>query len=211
MLVFVESFDSSFEKQVSDPDEFDFFSYEFLSSCDIEFVSADSISLVYFFSPSEVDLTNYKPSSLGSIESCSIDSALTLPFIEDRKVTCVSAKVTRIGSFLLNMILMLLFLGDKICSWIHNCLLASPCCSSRNCICMCPARTYDPDAGFHAFSSLYKPSSLFSLSLSLVSFFLCNLTPFTLRRHSPSVFILLVFLALCIGLFLALGTSFSCL
>jgi len=25
MLVFVESFDSSFEKQVSDPDEFDFF------------------------------------------------------------------------------------------------------------------------------------------------------------------------------------------
>ena len=29
MLVFVESFDSSFEKQVSDPDEFDFFLMNF--------------------------------------------------------------------------------------------------------------------------------------------------------------------------------------
>ena len=147
----VESFDSSFEQQVNDPNEFDF-SYEFFNSCDTEFVPIDSISLVYFFSPSEVDLTDYKPSSLGSIESSSFDSSLTLPFIEDSKVTCVSAKVTRIGSFLLNMILMLLFLGDRICSWIHNCLLASPCCSSCNCICMSPARTYEPDAGFHAFS-----------------------------------------------------------
>ena len=61
----VESFYSSFKQQVSDPDEFDF-SYEFFNSCDIEFVSADSISLVDFFSPSEVDLIDYKPSSLGS-------------------------------------------------------------------------------------------------------------------------------------------------
>jgi hypothetical protein len=37
------------------------------------------------------------------------------------------------------------------------------------------------------------------------------LTPFTPRRRSPSVLILLTFLALCIGLFLALGTSFACL
>ena len=105
----VEFLDSPFEQQVSDPDEFDF-SYEFFNSCDIEFVPTDSISLVDFCSPSEVDLTDYKPSGLGPIESPSVDSALTLPFIEDSKVTCVSAKVTCIGSFLLNMILMLLFL-----------------------------------------------------------------------------------------------------
>ena len=59
----VESLDSSFEQQVSDPDEFDF-SYDFFNSCDTEFVPADSISPVYFFSPSEVNLTNYKPSAL---------------------------------------------------------------------------------------------------------------------------------------------------
>ena len=62
----VESFDSPFEQQVSDPDEFDF-SSEFFDSLDTEFVPADSISLVYFFSPSEVGLTDYKPSSIGSI------------------------------------------------------------------------------------------------------------------------------------------------
>ena len=115
--------ESSFEQQVSDLDEFDF-SYEFFNSCDIEFVPADSISLVDFCSPSEVDLIDYKPSDLGTIESSFIDSSLTTPSIEDSKVTCVSAKVTRIGSFLLNMIWMLLFLGDRICSWIHNFLLA---------------------------------------------------------------------------------------
>ena len=38
----VESFDSSFEQQVSDPDEFDF-SYRFLNSCDTEFVIKDSV------------------------------------------------------------------------------------------------------------------------------------------------------------------------
>ena len=94
----VESFHSSFEKQVSDPDEFDF-SYEFFNSCDTEFVPADSISLVDFFSPSEVDLIDYKPLSFGAIESSSVDSALTTSFVEDSKVTCVSAKVTRIGFF----------------------------------------------------------------------------------------------------------------
>ena len=41
----VESFDSSFEQQVSDPDEF-YFSYEFFNSYDTEFVPTDSISLV---------------------------------------------------------------------------------------------------------------------------------------------------------------------
>ena len=179
------------------------FSYEFLSSLDIEFVSTDSISLVDFRFFSEVDLIDYKPSSLGPIESSSVDYALTTPDVEDNKDAYVFAKVTCIGSFLLNMILMLLFLGDRICSWINNCLLTSPCCSSRNCICMCPARAYEPDAGFHAFSSLYKPSSLFSLSLILVSFFLCNLTPFTLRRCSLSFFVFLMFLALCLGPFLA--------
>ena len=44
----VESLDSPFEQQVSDPDEFDF-SYEFFNSCDIDFVPADSISLCLFF------------------------------------------------------------------------------------------------------------------------------------------------------------------
>ena len=53
----VESFDSFFEQQVSDPDEFDF-SYEIFNSRDTEFVLADSISLVDFFSPSEVDITD---------------------------------------------------------------------------------------------------------------------------------------------------------
>ena len=75
------------------------FSYEFLSSRDIEFVRADSISLVDFFSPSAVDLTDYKSSSLGSIEFSSVDSTLTFPFVEDSKVTCVSAKVTYIRFF----------------------------------------------------------------------------------------------------------------
>ena len=93
------------------------FSYEFLSSCDIEFVPADSISLVDFFSPYEVDLIDYKPSDLGTIESSFIDSSLTTSFVEDRKATCVSAKVTCIRYFLLNMILMLLFLGDRIFSF----------------------------------------------------------------------------------------------
>ena len=65
--------------------------------------------LLIFFSPSEVDLTDYKPSRLGAIEYSFIDSTLTLPFIEDSKVTCVSTKVTCIRTFLLNMILMLLF------------------------------------------------------------------------------------------------------
>ena len=202
----IESFASSFEQQVSDPNEFDF-SNEFFNSHDTEFVPMDSISLVDFFSPSEVDLTNYKASSLGPIESSSVDSALTFPFLEDSKVTSVSAKVTRIGSFLL----MLLFLGDRLISWIHNYLWDSPYCLSCNCICICLARAYEPDASFHAFSSLYKTSYFFSLLLSLVSFHLCNLTPFTPRRPSPSVLILIAFLALCIGLFFALGTSFACL
>ena len=43
----VESFDSPFEQQVSDPNEFDF-SYGFFNSFDIEFVPADSISIVDF-------------------------------------------------------------------------------------------------------------------------------------------------------------------
>ena len=43
----VESFDFSFEHQVSDLDEFDS-SYEFFDSLDIEFVPIDSISLVDF-------------------------------------------------------------------------------------------------------------------------------------------------------------------
>ena len=62
----VESFDSSFEQQVSDPDEFDF-SSEFFNSCDTKFVPTDSISLVDFCSPSEVDLIDYKPLRLGAI------------------------------------------------------------------------------------------------------------------------------------------------
>ena len=64
------------------------------------------------------------------LEYPSVYSSLTLPFVEDNKVTCVSAKVTCIRIFLLNMILMLLFLGDEILSWSHNYLLDSSCCSS---------------------------------------------------------------------------------
>ena len=94
----VESFDSSFEQKVSDPNVFDF-SFEFFNSCDTEFGLTDSISLVDFCSPSEVDLTDYNPSSLGAIESSSVDSDLTLPFVEDIKVACVSAKVTYIRFF----------------------------------------------------------------------------------------------------------------
>ena len=108
----VECFDSSFEQQVSDLDEFDF-SYEFFNSRDTKFVPTDSISLVDFFSPFEFDLTEYKSSSLSALEYSSVDSSLTFPFVKDSKITCVSAKVTCIGSFLLNMILMLLFLGDR--------------------------------------------------------------------------------------------------
>ena len=43
----VESFDSSFEQHVRDPDEFDF-SYEYFNPYDTEFVPANSISLVDF-------------------------------------------------------------------------------------------------------------------------------------------------------------------
>ena len=125
----IESSNSPFDQQVSDPNKFDF-SYEFFNFCDTEFFPADSISLVYFFSPFEVDLTDYKPLSLGTIESSSVGSALTLPLVEDSKVICVSSKVTCIRSFLLNMILMLLFLGESDFKWIHNYLLALPCCSS---------------------------------------------------------------------------------
>ena len=89
----VESLDSSFDWQVSDPDEFDF-SHIFFSSCDIECVLADSISLVDFFFYSEVDLIDHKSLYLGTIESSLVDSTLTMPFVEDSKVTCVSAKVT---------------------------------------------------------------------------------------------------------------------
>ena len=87
----VESLDSSFEPQISDPDEFDF-SYEFFNSRDTEFVPTYSISLVDFFFSSEVDLIDYKPSDLGTIESYFVDYTLTTPFVEDSKVTCVSAK-----------------------------------------------------------------------------------------------------------------------
>ena len=205
-VVLVDSFDSSFEQQVSDLDEFDF-SYEFFNYRDTEFVPADSISILVFSFSSELDLTNYKPSNIGTIDSYFVDSSLTTPFVEYSKVPCVSTKVTCIISFLLNVILMLLFLRDNIFSWIHNCLLPSPCCSICNCIFMYVAHAYELDAGFDALSSLYKPSSLMSSSLNLLPFCLCNLTPFTLRRRSLSVFIFIILLALCLGMFHAFVTS----
>ena len=88
----IESLDSFFEQQVSDPDEFDF-SYEFFNSCDTDFFPADSIFLVDFCSPSEVDLTDYKTLRLGAIESSSVDSTLKILSVEDSKVARVSAKV----------------------------------------------------------------------------------------------------------------------
>ena len=78
------------------------------------------LCLVDFCSPFEVDIEDYKPLSLGTIESSLVDSTLNLPFVEDSKVTSISTKVTCIGYFLLNMIPMLFFLGDRIFSWIHN-------------------------------------------------------------------------------------------
>ena len=62
----VESFDSSFEQQVSNLNEFEF-SYEFFNSCDIEFVPTNFISLVYFLFPSEFDLIDHKSPDLGTI------------------------------------------------------------------------------------------------------------------------------------------------
>ena len=44
----VDSLNSPFYQQASDPDEF-YFSYEFFNPYDIEFVHANSISLVDFF------------------------------------------------------------------------------------------------------------------------------------------------------------------
>ena len=142
----VESFDSSFEQQVSDPDEFDF-SYEFFNSC-IVFVPTDSTSLVDICFCSEVDHIDFEPSCLGTIDSSFLDSSLNTPFVEDSKVACDFAKVNYIEYFILNVILMLLFLGDNIFSWIHNCLLAFPCCSSCNCSFMYPFHAYAPDYQF---------------------------------------------------------------
>ena len=94
--------DSPIEEKVNDPDEFDF-SSRFSSSYDTEFVPIDSISSIDIFFSSEVDLTNCKPSVLGTIGSSLVYSTLTTPFVEDSKVACVSAKVTCIESFLLNV------------------------------------------------------------------------------------------------------------
>ena len=119
-----EFLDSPFEQKFSDLDEFDF-SYEIFNYYDTEFVPAKSISSIDIFFSSKVDITNSKPLGLGTIESSFVDSALTMPFVEDSKVACVSAKVTCIKCFLLNMILMLLFLGDiflvvfTIFYWLH--------------------------------------------------------------------------------------------
>ena len=83
----VESFHSSFEKEVSDPDEFDL-SYEFFNSCDTEFVPANSISLVDICFYFEVDIIYHEPSDLGTIESSFIDSSLTSPFVEEKSCMC---------------------------------------------------------------------------------------------------------------------------
>ena len=72
--------DSPFERQVNDPDEFDF-SSRFFNSCEIEFVSIDSISPVDFFFPFEVDIIDYKSMGLSTIESSSVDFALVTPFV----------------------------------------------------------------------------------------------------------------------------------
>ena len=105
-----ESLDSPFKQQVSDPDEFEF-SYEFFNSYDIEFVPTDSTTLVDFFFSSDVDLIDHKTSVLGTIESSSVDSSLTTPYVEYSKVACVSAKVTCVIYFLLNMIGLCIFLS----------------------------------------------------------------------------------------------------
>ena len=109
---------------------------------------------IHIQNPRALSLYNiiyYKPLGLVTIESSSVDYSLTTLSVEDSKVACVSAKVTCIRSFLLNMILMLLFLGDMIFSWIHNLFLASPCYSICNYICMYPAHAFEPYAGFHTF------------------------------------------------------------
>ena len=103
----------SLQQQVSNHGEFDS-PCRIFGSCDTKSIFADSISSNNFIFSLEVELTDYKSSSLGTIETSSIDSALTMPFVEDIKVENVSTKVTCIGSLFLNMIIILLFLGDKI-------------------------------------------------------------------------------------------------
>ena len=121
--------DSPIEKQVNDPDEFDS-SCIFFDSNDTELVPADSITPVNFIFPFEVDFIDYKSLGLGTIESSLVNSTLIMALIEVSEAENVSTKVTCIRSLLLNMILILLFLGDRILIWIHNYLLASFCCSS---------------------------------------------------------------------------------
>ena len=123
----IKSLESPFEQQVSDLDEYES-SCRFFDTCDTKFVPRQSITPVNFSFSSEVDLIDYKSSGLGTIETSLVNSALTMPLVEDRKVVIVSTKVTYIEYFILNMILILLFLGDRILSWIHNCLLALLCC-----------------------------------------------------------------------------------
>ena len=110
-----ESLEYPIEKQVGVLVEFDFVCRIFYS-CDVEFVLADPIIYVNFRFPPEVYLIDYKSLGLGTIESSLVYSALTMLFLEDSKVVNVSTKVTCIGSFLLNIILILLFLGDRILS-----------------------------------------------------------------------------------------------
>ena len=62
MLVFVESFDSSFEKQVSDPDEFDFLLMNF-SAPVILSLFLQTLSPLLIFA-SEVDLLIINPRAL---------------------------------------------------------------------------------------------------------------------------------------------------
>ena len=143
--------DSPIEQQVSDLDEFGS-SCRFFNSSDTKFVPIDYITPINFIFPLEVDLIDYKSLGLGTIESSSASSVSTMPFREESKNKTISTKVTCIRPFLLNMILILLFLGDNILSWIQNCLLASPFCSSCSHIFLHHACAYEPDAGFHAFN-----------------------------------------------------------
>ena len=105
----VDSLDYPIEKQVNDPNEFDFDCRIFYSH-DAESVPIDSITSINFSFTLEVDLIDCKSSGLGTIDSSSVSSSLIIPLVEDSEVANVSTKVTCIRSLVLNMILVLLFL-----------------------------------------------------------------------------------------------------
>ena len=104
---------SHIEKQVGVPTEFDAI-YIIFYFCNAESVPAYYNTSFKFGIPIEFDLADCKSSCLFTTESSSINSSLTMHVVEENKVANVYTKVTCIKPFLLNMILILSFLGNRI-------------------------------------------------------------------------------------------------